>query len=179
MRVLMALLLAIPALAQFRAGVAKVNLDPPLGIPMAGYSVRYSTGTLDPVEARVLAMSDGTRTVALVTLDLCYVFEPPVMEEIRAGVRGAPANVDEVIFHASHTHSGPTYAASPESSISPPHRLPRRLVESRASPPPEPRRMWGRSACAKREKSLHRPSRVSDFESRPSPADRRCSRDPG
>lgn len=116
MRVLMALLLAIPALAQFRAGVAKVNLDPPLGIPMAGYSVRYSTGTLDPVEARVLAMSDGTRTVALVTLDLCYVFEPPVMEEIRAGVRGAPANIDEVIFHASHTHSGPTYAASPEAT---------------------------------------------------------------
>jgi neutral ceramidase len=108
------LLCTISAAAQFRAGVAKADLDPPTGIPMAGYSVRYSKGTLDPVEARALAISDGSRTVALVTLDLCYTFDPPVMDEIRAAVRGAPFNVDEVIFAASHTHSGPTYAASPE-----------------------------------------------------------------
>jgi neutral ceramidase len=111
MRITIALLLAIPAFAQFRAGVAKTDLEPPIGAPMAGYSIRYSKGTLDPIEARVLAMSDGSRTVAFVTLDLCYTFEPPVMEEIRAAVKNS---VDEVIFHASHTHSGPTYAASPE-----------------------------------------------------------------
>jgi hypothetical protein len=111
--------LALPAAAQFRAGVAKVDLDPPLGIPMAGYSVRYSKGTLDPVEARVVAMSDGSRTIAFVTLDLCYPFDPPVMDEIRAAVRDT---VSEVIFHASHTHSGPTYAASPEAVK---HAIPR------------------------------------------------------
>ena len=105
--------------AQFRAGVAKTDLDPPTGIPMAGYAVRYSKGTLDPVEARVLAMSDGSRTVAFVTLDLCYPFDPPVMDEIRAAARGS---VDEVIFHASHTHSGPTYAAAPEAVR---HAIPR------------------------------------------------------
>jgi hypothetical protein len=86
---------------------------------MAGYAVRYSKGTLDPVEARVLAMSDGKRTVAFVTLDLCYPFDPPVMEEIRAAAR---PTVGEVIFHASHTHSGPTYAASPEAVK---HAIPR------------------------------------------------------
>ncbi len=116
------LLCTISAAAQFRAGVAKADLDPPTGIPMAGYSVRYSKGTLDPVEARALAISDGSRTVALVTLDLCYTFDPPVMDEIRAAVRGAPYNVDEVIFAASHTHSGPTYAASPEAVR---HAIPR------------------------------------------------------
>ncbi|HLW77771.1 MAG TPA: neutral/alkaline non-lysosomal ceramidase N-terminal domain-containing protein [Bryobacteraceae bacterium] len=109
----------LPLMGQFRAGVAKADLDPPVGTPMAGYATRYSKGTLDPIEARVLAMSDGARKVAFVTLDLCYTFEPAVMEEIRAGVRGA---VDEVIFHASHTHSGPTYAASPEATR---HAIPR------------------------------------------------------
>lgn len=104
-------LFAFPVFAQLRVGVAKADLEPPIGAPMAGYSVRYSKGTLDPIEARVLALSDGSRTIAFVTLDLCYTFEPPVMEEIRAAVKGS---VDEVIFHASHTHSGPTYAASPE-----------------------------------------------------------------
>jgi neutral ceramidase len=111
--------LACAARAEFRAGVAKADLDPPTGIPMAGYNLRYSKGTLDPVEARVLAISDGSRTVALVTLDLCYVFDPPVLEEVRSGVRGS---VDEVVFHASHTHSGPTYAAAPEAVK---HAIPR------------------------------------------------------
>ena len=98
--------------AEFRAGVAKADLDPPSGTPMAGYgSARYSKGTLDPLEARVLALSDGSRRVALVTLDLCYTFDPQVMDQIRRDVRGS---VDEVVFHASHTHSGPTYSEAPQ-----------------------------------------------------------------
>jgi hypothetical protein len=104
---------------EFRAGVAKADLDPPTGLPMAGYGVRHSKGTLDPLEARVLALSDGTRTIALVTLDLCFPFDPPVMEEIRRAVRGT---VDEVVFHASHTHSGPTYSEAPEAAK---HAIPR------------------------------------------------------
>ncbi len=105
--------------AQFLAGTAKADLDPPLGLPMAGYSIRYSKGTLDPLEARVLALSDGNRKLALVTLDLCFPFDPPVMEQIRAAVRDS---VDEVIFHASHTHSGPTYSLAPEAAQ---HAVPR------------------------------------------------------
>jgi hypothetical protein len=105
-------LLAVPLAAQtFTAGVAKIDLAPPLGIPMSGYQVRYAKGRHDPIEARVLAISDGARRLAIVTLDLCFPFEPPAMEEIRAAVR---PQTDEVIFHASHTHSGPTYMAAPE-----------------------------------------------------------------
>jgi hypothetical protein len=110
---------ALLSAADFRAGVAKADLDPPTGLPMAGYGTRYSKGTLDPLEARVLALSDGTRTIALVTLDLCYTFDPPIMDEIRRAVRGS---VDEVVFHASHTHSGPTYLEAPEAAK---HAIPR------------------------------------------------------
>jgi neutral ceramidase len=110
---------ALLSAAEFRAGVAKAGLDPPTGLPMAGYGVRYSKGTLDPLEARVLALSDGTRTIALVTLDLCFPFDLPVMDEIRKAVRGS---VDEVVFHASHTHSGPTYSEAPAAAE---HAVPR------------------------------------------------------
>jgi neutral ceramidase len=120
MRSLLILLSAVfMQAAEFRAGVAKADLNPPTGLPMAGYGVRYSTGTLDPLEARVLALSDGTRTIAFVTLDLCFPFDPPIMDEIRRAVRGS---VDEVIFHASHTHSGPTYSEAPEAAK---HAVPR------------------------------------------------------
>ncbi len=104
---------AILQAAEFRAGIAKADLDPPTSLPMAGYGVRYSQGTLDPLEARVLVLSDGARSIAFVTLDLCFPFDPPIMEEIRRAVRGS---VDEVIFHASHTHSGPTYSEAPEAA---------------------------------------------------------------
>jgi len=100
--------------AEFRAGAAKTDLEPPFGLPMAGYGTeRYSKAVLDPIEARVLALSDGSRKIAFVTLDLCYTFELQIMEEIRARVRGT---VDEVVLHASHTHSGPTYSAAPEAA---------------------------------------------------------------
>jgi neutral ceramidase len=111
--ILIALTLAAPlTAAELRAGVARANLDPPVGAPMAGYgSARFATGTLDPLEARVLALSDGSRTIALVTLDLCFTFDETVMNQIRADVRTV---ADEVIFHASHTHSGPTYSEVPD-----------------------------------------------------------------
>lgn len=103
---------AIAHAAELRAGIAKADLDPPTGIPMAGYSAgRMSKGTLDPLEARVLALSDGSRTLALVTLDLCYTFDEANMNRIRAEV--AP-EAEEVVFQATHTHSGPTYAEAPE-----------------------------------------------------------------
>jgi neutral ceramidase len=111
--IVIALAVAAPVVAaELRAGIAKANLDPPVGAPMAGYgSARFATGTLDPLEARVLTLSDGSRTIALVTLDLCFTFDEKVMDQIRAEVRGA---ADEVIFHASHTHSGPTYSEVPD-----------------------------------------------------------------
>src|SRR5258708_17554621 len=97
--------------AEFRAGVAKADLDPPTGLPMAGYGVRYSKGTLDPLEARVLVLSDGPRTIAFVTLDLCFPFDPPVMDEIR---RASRRSVYEIIFHVSRTHSGTAYSEAPQ-----------------------------------------------------------------
>ena len=112
MRVLPCLLLfTTSGAAEFRAGVAKVNLEPPPAMAMSGYASRsgVSKGVLDPLQARVLAISDSRRTLALVTLDLIFPFELPEMERIRAAVRG---KVDEVVFHASHTHSGPTYSTN-------------------------------------------------------------------
>jgi neutral ceramidase len=97
--------------AELKAGVAKADLDPPLGIPMAGYgTARFAKGTHDPVQARVLALSDGSHSIAFITLDLCFTFDEKVMDRIRSDVHGT---VDGVIFHASHTHSGPTYSEAP------------------------------------------------------------------
>src|SRR2546425_213460 len=99
---------AVSGAEAFRAGVAKVDLDPPLGIPMSGYGARkgVSQGVLDAVQARVIALTDGSRTLALVTLDLIFPFDEQEIEKVRATARGK--GIAEVIVHSSHTHSGPT-----------------------------------------------------------------------
>jgi neutral ceramidase len=95
--------------SELSAGVATVRIDPPTGITMAGYGARQgvSTGTLDELSARVLVLEGEERAVALVTLDLISVFPDPQLEEIRSRVRHS-VGVEDVIFNASHTHSGPS-----------------------------------------------------------------------
>ena len=97
--------------ATFRAAVAKADISPPPGLPMYGFLDRIkdnklSTGTLDPLYARVLVMEVGERRVALVTLDLGRTFGEPVLAQLREQVK-ASAGVSFLIVTASHTHAGP------------------------------------------------------------------------
>jgi len=97
--------------ATFRAAVAKVDISPPAGLPMYGFLDRIkenklSTGTLDPLYARVLVMEVGERRVALVTLDMGRTFGEPVLAQLRQQVR-ASAGISLLVVTASHTHAGP------------------------------------------------------------------------
>ena len=102
------LLLAAPAwCTNLRAGIAKVDITPPLGIPMWGYSNRKgpATGTFDPLCARVLVLEAGTTRLALISVDLGRPFGPASLRWLREETRN---EVSYVVVAASHTHSGPT-----------------------------------------------------------------------
>ena len=92
----------------FKAGVARADITPPPGVELWGYGDRTgpATGTLDPLYARVLVLDDGRHAVAVVTLDLGRSFGQPQMSFVRERVRQLH-RVNEVMFIASHTHSGP------------------------------------------------------------------------
>ncbi len=66
-----------------KAGVAKVDITPPVGVPLWGYELRASTGTLDPLYARVLVLEVGDKRLALVTLDLGRTFGHDSIERLR------------------------------------------------------------------------------------------------
>jgi hypothetical protein len=104
-------LLAIATAAQtprLMAGAARADITPPPGVELWGYSNRTgpATGTLDPLYARVLVLDDGRRAVAIVTLDLGRTFGQSQMNAVRERAR-RDRRTDEVMFIASHTHSGP------------------------------------------------------------------------
>jgi neutral/alkaline ceramidase-like enzyme len=94
-----------------QAGVAQVDITPPAGLPMYGYFDRItkhqvSTGTLDPLYARVVMLEAGNKRVALVTLDLGRTFDESWLERLRS-VAKQESRIDQLVVTASHTHSGP------------------------------------------------------------------------
>ncbi len=90
------------------AGVARVEITPPVGHQLWGQASRPgpSTGVLDPLYARVLVLHHDGESLALVTLDLGRTFSQQRMADVRRRVR-EEAQVQHVIFSATHTHNGP------------------------------------------------------------------------
>ncbi len=100
---------ATPATSEtLKAGVAKVEITPPTGVPMWGYEDRTtpSQGVLDPLYARVLVLEAGEKRIAIVTLDLGRSFGPASLARLREAAK-KNSGISYVMLAASHTHGGP------------------------------------------------------------------------
>jgi neutral/alkaline ceramidase-like enzyme len=86
------------------AGVARVDVTPPVGSQMGGYSAREgpSTGVHDPLYATVLVLKSAGVTVAIVSCDLRSF----PSERIIALARERKL-ADHVLIAVTHNHSGP------------------------------------------------------------------------
>lgn len=93
--------------AVLKAAYEEVEITPPLGGSMPGYfRDRQATGVLDPLKAKVLYLSDGMESVALVACDLIGMGAPLVQR-----IRGEVARISKrppghTWIHCSHTHTG-------------------------------------------------------------------------
>jgi neutral ceramidase len=104
MRFFSFLMFCLPLAAQYRAGIARVNITPPVGHEMGGYAARThgSTGTHDPLYATVLLIESGNNSIALITCDLRSFVST------RVGQLAAQRySVKTTLINVSHTHSGP------------------------------------------------------------------------
>lgn len=92
----------------FQVGYAKVNINPMLGIGIAGYYIpRYAKGFLDDLEASTLALSLGEETVQLISVDTCSI-ETSLCDRYRKEIEEATGVPKEKVFlSATHTHTGP------------------------------------------------------------------------
>lgn len=91
-----------------RAGAAVTDVTPPLGYPMWGYAARHdapSVGVLSPLKARAVVITDGSKKLAVVSLDLGRAPARDSTARIRAAA--AEFGVGAIFLVASHTHHGP------------------------------------------------------------------------
>jgi len=110
-----------------RAGVGKVRITPPAGIPLLGHLYRVSEGIHDDLWAKVLAIEDD-RVAAVVALDLCWPMPEGDYVKIRDAIeRSTGIKGENVMVSCTHTHSGPAFEARPEFGI--PLKRQRELIE--------------------------------------------------
>ncbi|MHC4325116.1 MAG: hypothetical protein ACYSUX_12705 [Planctomycetota bacterium] len=101
-------LLCLTAHATLEGGCAKVNITPPLGIPLIGSYGKPSEDVLDELYAKALVLDDGANAVVIVSCDLLYTPLEEITGPVRkiiAGKTGIPKR--NILVCATHTHSGP------------------------------------------------------------------------
>ncbi len=94
---------------ELAAGMATVDLTPPAEMKAAlgGYGDRMSRpaeGVHDPIFAKALVVSDGSRRFALVTADV-LAFPPPIKPALVKRLAEAGVACDQLMLLPSHSHT--------------------------------------------------------------------------
>ena len=95
--------------AELRAGIAKIDLTPPLSLKssLGGYGDRMNrpaTGVHDRIMAKALAMTDGHKKFCLVTVD-ALGFAPPVKTAVLDRLTDKGWTAENLMLLASHSHT--------------------------------------------------------------------------
>ncbi|MBD3182303.1 hypothetical protein GF312_08425 [Candidatus Poribacteria bacterium] len=98
-----------------KAGVAKIDITPPMEIrpTLGGYSVRMgkpATGIHDPIYAKALCISNGTKCFVLVTADV-LAFPSGVKSIVMKSLADSGWGDGEIMFLPSHSHTSIGMAA--------------------------------------------------------------------
>lgn len=101
--------LAPASAAELKAGVARVDLTPPLDLkaPLGGYGERMNRpaeGVHDRIFAKALVLTDGTKKFVLITADIVG-FPPPVKPALVERLSPSGWTKDQIMLLASHSHT--------------------------------------------------------------------------
>lgn len=97
-------------MSTLHAGIAEVNVTPPIGCELSGFGMRWhgSVGIHDELFAKALVLDDGERKTAIVTSDNLGLALDTVAEIRRLVHAQVGIPPEAVILNSSHTHSGPS-----------------------------------------------------------------------
>jgi len=93
------------------AGLAEVDVTPPLGIGMSGHwYIRQAETVRDPLFAHALVLDDGAAPVCLITVDVLSLQRGTVLRCREAIAQATGLSPERIGISATHTHYGPLTA---------------------------------------------------------------------
>ena len=93
--------------SEFKAGFARRDITPPLGIFMPGYfKQRHAKTILDPLQINCVALNDGKKTALVMQIDTESLSDYVADKMRDAVVDATGVERDAILLHASHTHDG-------------------------------------------------------------------------
>jgi neutral ceramidase len=99
---------------QLKGGACFEEITPELGLHMYGYLPhRYADGVADPLFMRALVLRTNERSFAIVNYDLGRAFNVSRLNQLRNRIKDE-TGIENVMFVATHTHSGPYITNSEE-----------------------------------------------------------------
>ena len=100
-------LAASPSGRQLRAAAVKVDITPESPQWLMGYQARQSTGVLDHIYHRVVALEAEGTQVYLISSDLC-LFSPTLYDSVTRDLQAATGITPvQVLWSVTHTHAAP------------------------------------------------------------------------
>ncbi len=101
------------ASSPLKAGVAVVDITPPIGWRMCGYFYeRVSTETHDPLLAKSIVFEQNRERYALVFCDLIGIESGLATTVRQRASKRAGIPVDHILICATHSHTGPLYSGA-------------------------------------------------------------------
>jgi hypothetical protein len=103
----------IDAAETLQAGVAAVDITPPVPYRMSGYFYeRLSTGTKDPLKAKAVVFEQGGESAALVFCDLIGIPRDVSSRARREASAATGIPAEQIAIAATHTHTGPLFSGA-------------------------------------------------------------------
>lgn len=107
---------------ELRAGFARRDITPALGMPTSlGVQCRV-TEIWDPLYVTVLVLDDGQTQAVLIGADLCAFLQQPDTAIRTAVAQALAISPDQIVLNASHSHSAP-YLATEYADLLTPYGL--------------------------------------------------------
>ena len=95
-------------MSNLKAGFARVNINPPMGIFVSGYfKDRFADGILDDLEANALAISLGGKTQLMINVDIAGIGQNICVSYRKMISEATSVPENNIFISCTHTHTGP------------------------------------------------------------------------